>query len=97
MKRPAVCIVASGVNGTLYTGVTSDLPAGAWQHRTGAIKGFTQRYRCKYLVWFEVHETMHSAITREKQIEAGSRQAKLRLIERDNPDWLDLSVRIAAA
>jgi len=89
--------MASGVNGTLYTGVTSDLPARAWQHRNGLVEGFTKRYGCKYLVWFEVHDTMLSAIAREKQIKGGSRQAKLRLIERSNPDWIDLFGQIALA
>src|SRR3712207_2743321 len=95
MKRPAVYMMASGVNGTLYTGVTSDLPARAWQHRTGVLEGFTRRYGCKHLVWFEAHDTMEAAIAREKQIKGGSRQAKLRLIERHNPDWLDLFDQIA--
>ncbi len=95
MKRPALYIMASGVNGTVYTGVTSNLPARVWQHRTGAVAGFTRRYGCKYLVWFEAHETMDSAITREKQIKSGSRRSKLRLIEHDNPDWLDRFDEIA--
>ena len=62
----------------------------AFQHRTGAIKGFTQRYGCKLLVWFEPHERMDEAIAREKQIKSGSRKDKLALIERDNPLWADL-------
>ena len=95
MKRPAVYFMASKINGTLYTGVTADLPARVWQHRTGAVKGFTSRYGCKLLVWFELHETMGPAILREKQIKSGSRIAKIRLIERSNPDWLDLFDDIA--
>jgi predicted GIY-YIG superfamily endonuclease len=90
MKHPAVYIVASRRNGTLYVGVTSDIPQRAFQHRSGAIKGFTQRYGCKMLVWFEPHEHMDEAIAREKQIKSGSREDKLALIERDNPLWTDL-------
>ena|SRR3990170_3482137 len=95
MKRPAVYIMANGRNGTLYTGVTSELPRRVWQHRSGAVPGFTQRYGCKRLVWFEMHETMESAIAREKQIKAGSRDKKLVLIEQTNPDWTDLFDQIA--
>jgi putative endonuclease len=90
MKQPAVYIMASGRNGTLYTGVTSNLPQRAWMHRTGAVDGFTTQYQCKLLVWYEVHETMLSAITREKQLKAGSRKKKLALIEATNPTWRDL-------
>ena len=80
---------------TLYTGVTSDLPKHAWQHREGLIEGFSKKYACKYLVWFERHDTMESAIFREKQIKAGNRKAKLKLIETDNPQWRDLFEDIA--
>ncbi|MEO5810478.1 MAG: GIY-YIG nuclease family protein [Sphingomicrobium sp.] len=90
MKQPAVYIVASRRNGTLYTGVTSNLVQRAWQHREGGVKGFTKRYDCKLLVWFQVGETMEAAIVREKQIKGGSRRAKLALIEQGNPEWRDL-------
>jgi len=90
MKQPAVYIVASRRNGTLYTGVTSDLPQRAYQHREGMLSGFTARYGCKTLVWYELHSRMHDAIAREKQIKAGSRRKKLALIETLNPDWRDL-------
>ena len=90
MKHPAVYIVASGRNGILYVGVTSDIGRRALQHRTGAIKGFAQRYGCRTLVWFEPYERMDEAIAREKQIKSGSRKDKLALIERDNPLWTDL-------
>jgi predicted GIY-YIG superfamily endonuclease len=90
MKQPAVYIAASERNGTLYTGVTSNLPQRAYQHREGLIPGFTKRYGCKLLVWYEMHETMESAILREKQIKAGSRKKKLALIESLNPTWRDL-------
>ena len=90
MKQPCVCIMASGRNGTLYTGVTSELPKRGYEHRRGLVPGFTAKYGCKILVWYEVHETMIGAITREKQIKAGSRKKKLALIEALNPDWKDL-------
>jgi predicted GIY-YIG superfamily endonuclease len=90
MKRPAVYIMANKRNGTLYTGVTSDLPRRAFQHRDGLIPGFTTRYGCKHLVWFEVYDHMTDAITREKQVKGGSRRRKLALIETMNPDWRGL-------
>ena len=89
-KQPAVYIMANRRNGTLYTGVTSNLPQRTWQHRTGVIGGFTKRYGCKMLVWYELHSTMADAIAREKQIKAGSRKKKLELIEGLNPKWRDL-------
>jgi len=82
--------MASGRNGTLYTGVTSNLPKRAFEHREDAVPGFTSRYRCKLLVWYEIHETMEAAITREKQIKGGSRKKKLAIIEAMNPAWRDL-------
>jgi len=90
MKQPAVYIMASKRNGTLYTGVTSDLSRRAHEHREGLLKGFTARYGCKTLVWYEDHATMRDAIDREKQIKGGSRADKLRLIEARNPTWRDL-------
>ena len=90
MKQPCVYIVASRRNGTLYVGVTSDLARRAGEHRTGAIEGFTKRYGCKLLVWYETYDCMDEAIAREKQIKSGSRKDKLALIERDNPQWKDL-------
>jgi putative endonuclease len=89
VKQPAVYIMASRRNGTLYTGVTSDLPGRVWQHKNGTT-GFTARYACKTLVWYELHGEMIPAITREKQIKAGSRSKKLELIEALNPEWNDL-------
>jgi predicted GIY-YIG superfamily endonuclease len=90
MKSPTVYIMASQRNGTLYTGVTSNLPRRAFEHREGLIAGFTEKYGCKFLVWYEVHETMEAAIVREKQIKAGSREKKLAMIQAFNPEWLDL-------
>ncbi|MCZ8136277.1 MAG: GIY-YIG nuclease family protein [Porphyrobacter sp.] len=88
--QPAVYIMANHKGGTLYIGVTSDLPQRAWQHREGLVDGFTKRYACKRLVWFELHSTMDYAITREKQLKGGSRRAKIALIESGNPEWRDL-------
>jgi putative endonuclease len=90
MKQPAVYIMASKRNGTLYTGVTSNLPQRIWQHREGTGSGFAARYGCKLLVWFELHDEMMAAIAREKQIKGGSRQKKMALIASTNPDWRDL-------
>jgi predicted GIY-YIG superfamily endonuclease len=83
-------MMASQRHGTLYTGVTSSLPRRAFEHREGLVKGFSAKYGCKILVWYEVHETMIEAITREKQVKAGSRAKKLALIEGRNPNWKDL-------
>jgi len=82
--------MANQRNGTLYTGVTSNLIQRAWQHREGVADGFTKRYGCKMLVWFEMHHKMEAAISREKQIKGGSRQKKIALIEANNPQWKDL-------
>ena len=90
MKQPCVCIIANKRHGTPYTGVTSNLPRRAFEHREGLVKGFSKKYGCKVLVWYELHETMIDAITREKQIKAGSRAKKLALIEALNPEWNDL-------
>jgi len=94
-RAPCVYIMASKRNGTLYTGVTSNLSQRAWQHREGAQPGFTKCYGCKLLVFYEYYETMHDAIAREKQIKGGSRAAKLRLIEAMNPGWADLYETLA--
>ncbi|SDO13857.1 Predicted endonuclease, GIY-YIG superfamily [Methylobacterium phyllostachyos] len=90
MREPAVYIMASRRNGTLYTGVTSNLPRRVYEHREVLLVGFTSRYACKLLVWYEPYPTMAEAITREKQIKAGSRKKKLALIEVMSPDWRDL-------
>jgi len=90
MKGPAVYMVASGRNGTIYVGVTGRLLARAAEHRAAQGGGFAARTGCRWMVWYELHETMESAILREKQIKAGSRVAKLRLIEEMNRDWRDL-------
>ncbi len=82
--------MASGWNGTLYAGVTSDLIKRVWEHRQGSVEGFTQQYRVHCLVWFEQHETMESAILREKAIKAWKREWKVRLIQQSNANWRDL-------
>ena len=83
-------MMASKRNGTIYTGVTSNLVARVWQHRAGQADGFTKQYGCKKLVWYEVGGDMHAAIAREKQLKGGSRAKKVTLIEAMNPNWRDL-------
>jgi putative endonuclease len=90
VKQPCVYMVTNGRNGTIYTGVTSNLPRRAFEHREGLIPGFSTKYGCKLLVWYEVHDNMAAAIEREKQIKGGSRARKIALIEAFNPDWKDL-------
>ncbi len=89
-KLPCVYLLASKRNGTLYVGVTSDLVKRVWEHKNHVVDGFTKRYWINQLVWYEVHETMESAIQREKAIKEWQRAWKLRLIEESNPDWKDL-------
>lgn len=89
-KQPCVYILASGRNGTLYIGVTSNLIQRVWQHRNHSLGGFTARYGVTRLVWYELHSTMLSAIQREKQLKEWRRSWKLDLIERENPDGDDL-------
>ena len=86
--------MASRRNGTLYTGVTSDLPQRVWQHKTDSLEGFTKRYQVHMLVYCEYHPDMNSAIAREKQIKKWRRDKKIALIESANPEWLDLSNEI---
>ena len=89
-KQPAVYILASARNGTLYIGVTSALVQRIWQHRNDAAEGFSKKYRTHALVHFELHATMAQAILREKQLKKWERNWKLELIEKHNPYWLDL-------
>ena len=89
-KQPAVYILTSKRNGTLYTGVTSDLAKRIWQHRNKQVDGFSKNYETHSLVYYELHDEMLSAITREKQIKAWQRKWKIRLIEEFNPYWRDL-------
>ncbi|MEZ5461222.1 GIY-YIG nuclease family protein [Dokdonella sp.] len=90
MKHPCVYILASKKYGTLYIGVTSDLIKRIWEHRNNVVDGFTKQYDVHTLVWFEQHETMESAITREKALKAWKRDWKFNLIEAMNPEWSDL-------
>ena len=89
-KQPAVYILASKQNGTLYIGVTCELAKRAWTHKNNVIEGFTKRYSVHRLVYYEMHPDMTSAIVREKQLKKWNRAWKLELIESNNPEWNDL-------
>ncbi len=89
-KQPCVYILASRKNGTLYVGVTSNLLKRVWEHKNDRVDGFTKQYGVHTRVWYEAHETMESAITKEKTIKGWKRRWKLNVIERLNPDWRDL-------
>ena len=89
-KQPAVYILASKINGTLYVGVTSNLVKRIWEHKNNLTEGFTKRYEVHYLVWYEMHECMESAIQREKRVKGWKRAWKMELIENNNPNWQDL-------
>ena len=90
MKKFFVYILCSKRNGTLYVGVTSDLIKRVYEHKNKLVDGFTKKYNVDNLVWYEIHETAETAITREKQIKKWKRDWKLQLIEENNPDWKDL-------
>jgi putative endonuclease len=94
MKLPCVYILASQRYGTLYVGVTSNLVQRIWQHKNDQAEGFTKKYGVHTLVWYEPHETMESAIAREKAVKEWKRAWKLELIEAQNPEWLDLYEQI---
>lgn len=94
-KKPAVYMMASKPKGTLYIGVTSNLPQRIWQHKNEVVDGFTKKYFTHTLVYYEVHETMESAIVREKQLKHFKREWKIELIDEQNPDWKDLYDTIA--
>lgn len=89
-RQPVTYIMANKRNGTLYTGVTSNIARRVYHHKEGLVSGFAKKYGCKYLVYYELHEDMLNAITREKKIKGGSRKKKLALIESTNPEWEDL-------
>jgi len=93
-KSPCVYMLASRPNGTLYIGVTSNLVQRVWQHKNNQTPGFTSRYGVHQLVWYESHQTMESAITREKQLKKWRRTWKVELIQEVNPTWRDLWVDI---
>ena len=89
-KSGFVYIMASKLNGTLYIGVTSNLPKRVYEHREGLIAGFTRQYGCNLLVWFEAFDELEQARQRELRMKEWRRDWKIRLIERSNPDWIDL-------
>tara|TARA_R110000782_G_scaffold97433_13_gene182337 strand:+ start:728 stop:1018 length:291 start_codon:yes stop_codon:yes gene_type:complete len=89
-RQPCVYMLASKRNGTLYVGVTSDLRKRIWQHKNNLVEGFTRKYKVHTLVWYELHTSMESAISREKVIKKWRRQWKLDAIESFNLDWKDL-------
>ncbi len=89
-RLPCVYLLASKRNGTLYTGVTSNLVKRVWEHKHHVVEGFTKKYGVNMLVWYEVHETMESAISREKAIKNWKRRWKMNVIEAMNPQWKDL-------
>ncbi len=90
-RRPCVYILARASHSTFYTGVTSNLVGRIYQHREEVTRGFTQRYGIKRLVWFEAHDTMESAIMREKRVKRWPREWKYALIHKENPTWRDLA------
>ena len=90
-----VYIMASARNGTLYLGSAVNLPKRVWEHRNGVVKGFTKKYGCKLLVWYELVGSWEAARQRELQMKGWKRAWKLREIEGLNPDWDDLYDRIA--
>ena len=94
MREPAVYILSNKKNGTLYTGVTSNLEQRMSQYKAGSIDGFSKQYGCNLLVYFERFDTMEYAILREKQIKDGPRKRKIALIEKMNPTWNDLYLTI---
>jgi len=93
-KQLAVYMLANKKNGTLYIGVTSNLVKRVWEHKKNLVDGFTKRYNVHQLVWYEVHESMNSAIQREKRLKGWKRSWKIKLIEKSNPDWQDLYCEI---
>jgi len=95
-KQGFVYIMASKRNGTLYLGVTSDLVRRCHQHREGLIEGFSRKYSCRSLVWFEVHDDLQEARQRELQMKKWKRAWKVRLIQEGNPEWIDLWPDLAA-
>lgn len=89
-KQPCIYILASKKNGTLYIGVTSNLPKRIWQHKNNLVDGFTAKYNIHQLVWYEQHNTLETAIQKEKQMKNWKREWKVNVIEASNPEWIDL-------
>ncbi len=96
-KQYYVYILTNTTHTTLYTGVTNNLPRRVYEHRNGLVEGFTKKYKLHKLVYYEVTEDINAAIAREKQIKGGSRQKKLDLVNRLNPEWKDLYEEILPA
>ena len=94
MKQYYIYILTNKKDGVLYIGVTNDLTRRVWEHKQGIVEGFSSKYQCKNLVYYETAIDIYSAITREKQIKKWKREWKIRLIEKDNPDWNDLYCQI---
>ena len=90
IKQPAVYILASKQNRTLYIGVTLDLVKRIWEHKNDLVEGFTNKYKVHHLVWYELYQNMDTAIDREKNMKEWKRAWKVKLIEKDNPNWNDL-------
>lgn len=90
MKQPAIYIMSNKKNGTIYIGVTSNLVKRVYEHKNQVTKGFSAKYHCHDLVYYEIFENMENAICREKQLKAGSRKKKIELIENMNTNWQDL-------
>jgi len=94
MKTYYIYMLSSKRNGTLYIGVTSNIVKRVYEHKHGMVEGFTKKYSIHNLVWYEIHESAESAINREKQIKKWKRAWKLKLIEKENPNWIDLYEKI---
>jgi len=90
VKQPCVYLLTSKRNGTLYAGVTSNLVKRIWEHKNNVVEGFTKKYGVHALVWYELHDSMETAIQREKNIKNWNREWKIKLIEKMNPKWNDL-------
>jgi len=95
MKQSYIYILTNNRNTTLYTGVTSNLKKRVWEHKNNVVKGFTKKYGLHKFVYYEIFEDIEQAIKREKQIKGGSRQDKISLITKNNPDYKDLYEEIA--
>ncbi len=95
MKTPCVYILTNKPNGTFYVGVTSNIMKRIWEHKNNSVESFTSKHDLHRLVWFELHETMDSAISREKSVKRWKRLWKKRLIESKNPEWKDLFKHLA--
>ena len=90
MKQPAIYMMANKIDGTIYTGMTTDLIRRVWEHKEKLVDGFTKKYDCTKLVYYELSDTIEGAATREKQLKGGSRKQKTDLINNFNPEWRDL-------